>query len=356
MSAPAIPKPVSVSELAVVNLFLALPAEALADLAATAEVCSFRAGDVVFSEGEAGEDLHVVRSGVLNVLRPNAYPEVILETVQAGECVGELAVINESERLASVVAQRDSETVRIGKDAIDAVLAAHPEALRQMLGDVARSLTLAKESLARQKSVLEQRVRERTEELRQTNLEVVRRLAQAAEWRDDQTGLHITRMSRLVYRLARCAGLADDDAETLMHASTMHDIGKIGIPDRILLKPGPLDAAEWEQMKTHTLIGAQLLAGSRSPTIQLAEIVARTHHERWDGGGYPAGLAGDDIPLPARICAICDVFDALVSERPYKPAWPVAVALEEIRHGSGTAFDPRLVELFLSDFTLSEGE
>jgi HD-GYP domain-containing protein (c-di-GMP phosphodiesterase class II) len=356
MSAPAIPQPVSVSELAVVDLFHALPADALAELAAGAEVCRFRAGEVVFAEGDPGDDLYVVRSGALNVLRPNAYPEVILETVEPGRSVGELAVINEAERLANVIAVRDTETVRIGKDALDAVLTAYPEALRQMLGDVARSLTLAKESLARQKAVLEQRVRERTEELRQTNLETVRRLAQAAEWRDDQTGLHITRMSRLVYRLARRAGLDDDEAETLMHASTMHDIGKIGIPDRILLKPGPLDAAEWEQMKTHTVIGAQLLAGSRSPTIQLAELVARTHHERWDGAGYPAGLAGDDIPLAARICAICDVFDALVSERPYKPAWPEVAALEEIRRGGGTAFDPRLTELFVSDFILSEGD
>jgi putative two-component system response regulator len=130
----------------------------------------------------------------------------------------------------------------------------------------------------------------------------------------------------------------------------MHDIGKIGIPDRILLKPGPLEPAEWEQMKTHTMIGAQLLTSSRSATVQLAEMVARTHHERWDGGGYPAGLAGDEIPLPARICAICDVFDALVSERPYKPAWPVPKAIEEIKRLSGSAFDPRLVELFVQDF------
>jgi putative two-component system response regulator len=130
----------------------------------------------------------------------------------------------------------------------------------------------------------------------------------------------------------------------------MHDIGKIGIPDRILLKPGPLEPAEWEQMKTHTMIGAQLLGGSRAPTIQLAEMVARTHHERWDGGGYPAGLRADEIPLPARIVSICDVFDALVSERPYKAAWTVAKALEEIRSLSGRSFDPRLVELFVQDF------
>ena len=352
MSAPhTLGAPVRPDELASVELLRVLPDEGLAALAERARTRRYSAGEVVFAEGEVGNELHVVRSGLLHVMRPSAHPEMVLQTLEAGDCFGELAVLNDGRRLASVIALRDSETVHIGKHELEEVLSAHPEAVRKMLGEVARSLTLAKEQLARQNRDLEDRVRERTEELRQTHLEVIRRLAQAAEWRDDSTGLHITRMSRLVYRLARRAGLDDDNAEMLMHASTMHDIGKIGIPDRILLKPGPLEPAEWEQMKTHTMIGAQLLAGSRSPTIQLAEILARTHHERWDGAGYPAGLAAEQIPLPARICSICDVFDALVSERPYKSAWPVAKALEEIRSLSGTAFDPRLVDLFVQDFS-----
>jgi HD-GYP domain-containing protein (c-di-GMP phosphodiesterase class II) len=338
-------------ELAQVELLRALPAEGLTALAARARTRRYAAGEVVFAEGDPGNELHVVRMGLLHVMRPSAYPEMVLQTLAPGDSFGELAVLNDGRRLASVIALRDSETAHIAKDDLAAVLEAHPEAVRRMLGEVARSLTLAKEELARHNRELEMRVRERTEELRQTHLEVIRRLAQAAEWRDDNTGLHITRMSRLVYRLARRAGLDDDAAEMLMHASTMHDIGKIGIPDRILLKPGPLEPAEWEHMKTHTMIGAQLLTGSRAPTIQLAEMIARTHHERWDGSGYPAGLAGEEIPLPARICSICDVFDALVSERPYKSAWPVAKALDEIRSLSGSAFDPRLVELFTQDFS-----
>jgi HD-GYP domain-containing protein (c-di-GMP phosphodiesterase class II) len=338
-------------ELAAVELLRVLPREGLEALAERARTRRYAAGEVVFAEGDTGHELHVVRSGLLHVMRPSAYPEMVLQTLEPGDCFGELAVLNDGRRLASVIALRDSETAHIDRDDLAAVLAAHPGAVRRMLGQVARSLTLAKEELARHNRELEMRVRERTEELRQTHLEVIRRLAQAAEWRDDHTGLHITRMSRLVYRLARRAGLDDDAAEMLMHASTMHDIGKIGIPDRILLKPGPLEPPEYEHMKTHTMIGAQLLSGSRAPTIQLAELVARTHHERWDGSGYPAGLRGEEIPLPARICAICDVFDALVSERPYKSAWPVARALEEIRSLSGAAFDPRLVELFVQDFS-----
>jgi CHASE2 domain-containing sensor protein len=144
------------------------------------------------------------------------------------------------------------------------------------------------------------------------------------------------------------AGLSVDEADLLERASAMHDVGKIAIPDRILRKPGPLDPVERAIMERHTVIGAEVLGGSRSALVQAAEEIARSHHERWDGTGYPAGLAGEDIPLAGRICAICDVFDALVSNRPYKTAWPVEEALAEIREQRGRQFDPRLTELFLA--------
>jgi CHASE2 domain-containing sensor protein len=198
--------------------------------------------------------------------------------------------------------------------------------------------------------LLEQAVRERTEELRETQLEVVRRLAQAAESRDGDTGQHIERMSLLCERLALAIGMGNHDAELLRHASALHDIGKIGIPDRVLLKPGKLDAEEWAVMQGHAALGASMLADSRTPLLQLAEVVARTHHERWDGTGYPAGLAGEAIPLVGRICTIADVFDALTSARPYKDAWTVGDALAEIRRQSGVQFDPRMVEAFLGLF------
>jgi putative two-component system response regulator len=159
--------------------------------------------------------------------------------------------------------------------------------------------------------------------------------------------VHITRMSRMCARLARAAGMSPEDCDMLLHAAPMHDVGKIGIPDRILLKPGKLAPAEWEVMQSHTTIGARVLEGSDSPVVRMAERIALMHHERWDGSGYPHGIEGEDIPLVARICAVCDVFDALISTRPYKRPWPVADALAEIERQAGTHFDPRLARLFV---------
>ena len=208
------------------------------------------------------------------------------------------------------------------------------------------------ESVERQRvtevnDLLEEQVRERTSELRATELEIIKRLGQAVESRDEETGEHIERIAGLCHKLGLAAGLGADEAELLRRASAMHDVGKIAIPDDILHKPEPLTASERDIMQRHTEVGGDLLAGSRSPVVQLGEVIARTHHERWDGSGYPAGLAGEAIPLAGRICAICDVFDALVSARPYKTAWAVEDALDEIRALSGSHFDPRLVELFL---------
>jgi response regulator RpfG family c-di-GMP phosphodiesterase len=195
--------------------------------------------------------------------------------------------------------------------------------------------------------VLEQAVRERTAELHETQLEVVRRLARAAEWRDEETGEHIERIGVLSERLGLAAGLSRAEAETLRHAAVLHDIGKIGVPDRVLQKPARLDDEEWGVMREHAAIGASMLAGSSSPLVQMAEVIARTHHERWDGSGYPAGLRGDQIPLVGRICALCDVFDALLSRRPYKEPWPLQDALDELLRQRGRHFDPWLTDLFL---------
>jgi len=196
-------------------------------------------------------------------------------------------------------------------------------------------------------AALEDTVRRRTAELSDTQLEVISRLAQAAELRDENTGAHIERVGRVCERLALELGMSAEDAERLRIASTLHDVGKIGVPDRVLLKRGELDEGEWEEMKAHTTAGAALLAGSRSPLLQMAEVVARTHHERWDGSGYPYGLRGDEIPLVGRICAICDVFDALCSEREYKAPWPLPRVVAEIERKRGSHFDPAVVDAFL---------
>jgi putative two-component system response regulator len=206
---------------------------------------------------------------------------------------------------------------------------------------------LARRLLHQQRDVLERMVQERTRELHDSRLQVAQLLGRAAEYRDEETGNHILRMSHTAALLARAAGWPPDDCELLLHAAPMHDIGKIGIPDRILLKPGKLDADEWTLMQQHVEIGGRILEGTGSPLLEMARQVALTHHERWDGSGYPLGLSGDAIPQVGRICALADVFDALTSPRPYKPAWTVHAALELMREQSGRHFDPDLLALML---------
>lgn len=198
-----------------------------------------------------------------------------------------------------------------------------------------------------QNRVLEERVEERTRELNKSHTEIIHRLARAAEYRDNETSMHTVRMGLLSVRLAHGIGLSHYECGLLHKASPMHDIGKIGIPDSILLKPGKLDPEEWEIMKTHSQIGADIIAGSQSELLQMSEVIALTHHERWDGTGYPRGLKGEEIPLIGRIVALCDVFDALTSDRPYKKAFSIQVSVKEIKSQSGKHFDPRLVKLFL---------
>ena len=206
---------------------------------------------------------------------------------------------------------------------------------------------LAHRLLHDQKAVLDEMVQARTDELRRTQLQVVQRLGRAAEYRDNETGNHILRMSHISALLAKSIGLSEDDCELLLHASPMHDIGKIGIPDHILLKPGKFEPEEWAIMQTHATIGAHILEGDDSELMRCAREIALTHHEKWDGSGYPSGLTGDAIPLMGRIAALADVFDALTSERPYKKAWTIEAAVDLIKENRGTHFDPGLVDVFL---------
>jgi len=181
------------------------------------------------------------------------------------------------------------------------------------------------------------------EELKLTRLQIIQRLGRASEYKDNETGLHVVRMSHYSRVLALAAGFSAGMAEDLLNAAPMHDIGKIGIPDSIMLKPGKLTEEEFAVMKRHPLIGAEILGESDSRLLQLARSVALYHHEKWDGSGYPHGLSGDAIPIEARIVALADVFDALTSKRPYKEAWPVQEALDYIQQQAGKHFDPNLV-------------
>ena len=194
---------------------------------------------------------------------------------------------------------------------------------------------------------LEDLVKERTDEIYATRLKIIRRLSRAAEFRDNETGMHINRMSSYSELLARGIGMSERDCAIMLNASPLHDVGKIGIPDRILLKQGKLSKDEWEIMKGHTLIGTKILDGDNCDLLSAAQMIALTHHEKWDGSGYPNGLSGEDIPLIGRIVAVSDVFDALTSERPYKRAWTVDVAFEYLSKEKGKHFDAELVDCFL---------
>jgi putative two-component system response regulator len=202
--------------------------------------------------------------------------------------------------------------------------------------------------LQHQNQALDQKVQERTEQLEQAQLDTVECLALAAEYRDDDTGHHTQRVGRTTSLIARTLGLNDERINLIRRASPLHDVGKIGIADSILLKPGKLTPIEFDTMKTHALIGSEIMARHHTPLLQLASRIALTHHERWNGKGYPHGLRGEDIPLEGRIVAVADVFDALTNERPYKRAWPIEEALAEIRAQSGSQFDPDVVGAFLS--------
>lgn len=210
-------------------------------------------------------------------------------------------------------------------------------------------------SLADRSRHLEELVSERTErlllrtrELEQTRLEIIRRLGRAGEYRDNETGMHVLRLSQYVRMLARSCGFADHEADQLMYASMMHDIGKIGIPDAILLKPARLTDEEFERVKAHCQIGADIIGEQDCELLQQAREIALTHHEKWDGKGYPQGLQGEGIPLAGRMTAVADVFDALTSKRPYKEAWSVGDAMAYIESEAGVSLDPVLVGRFVA--------
>lgn len=198
-----------------------------------------------------------------------------------------------------------------------------------------------------QEKILEKKVKNRTLLLEKSNMDMIRRLGQASEHRDNETGMHILRMSMACEKLTLAIGLDEQFAKNMLTASPLHDLGKIGIPDNILLKNGKLDDEEWTIMKTHTTIGFDLLNNHASEIVVLAQSIALNHHEKWDGSGYPHGLKGKEIPIEARIASICDVFDALTSVRPYKKAWPVEKVVNYIRDNSGLYFDPEITDLFI---------
>ncbi len=193
---------------------------------------------------------------------------------------------------------------------------------------------------------LERMVRQRTHELLKTRQQIIRRLGRAAEFKDNETGNHVLRMSHYARLIALAHGLGDETADIIFNTAPMHDIGKIGIPDSILLKPGKLNSEEWEIMHQHPVMGAEIIGQHENELLQTARVIALSHHEKWDGSGYPGGLKGEEIPLEGRVVAIADVFDALVSVRPYKKAYPVDESLKIMEAAIGSHFDPTLMLAF----------
>ncbi|MEY4737112.1 MAG: hypothetical protein RL302_1431 [Pseudomonadota bacterium] len=220
----------------------------------------------------------------------------------------------------------------------------------EFLARAKNMLTLndAHKKLADQAAWLAEEVRKATHEIVERERETVIRLSRAAEFRDPETGAHILRMAHFSQLIAREMGLSESDQYLLLEAAPMHDIGKVGIADKILLKPGRLDPDEFEIMKQHAVIGYELLKGSASRVLQVGAEIALGHHEKFDGSGYPNGISGEDIPIFSRIVAVADVFDALTSERPYKKAWEVEAAVDFLNDGAGSHFDPQCVKAFLN--------
>ena len=204
------------------------------------------------------------------------------------------------------------------------------------------------EELEREVTRQTRQLREAFKRTKEASLDTIHRLSRAAEYRDEDTGGHIQRMSNYSAAIARKIGMTKEEVETILYAAPMHDVGKIGIPDKILLKPGKLDREEWQIMMDHAIIGGKILEGSDSEVLALAEVIAFSHHEKWDGSGYPKGLAHDEIPIAGRITAIADVFDALTSRRPYKEPFSLEKTFAIIKEGRGNHFDPDLVDAFFA--------
>lgn len=267
------------------------------------------------------------------------------------ELVGRLRSLPGYEHVPIVmITAQDDKAVRYA--ALDAGITdflTKPVDARECLARCRNLLTLRRQQLALddKRRLLEGMVDEATREIREREKETLLRLARAGEFRDEETGYHLIRMARYSRLIANAIGLERDEAETIELAAPLHDIGKIGIPDGILLKPGRLDAPEWDVMQRHPVIGHEILKGSASKYVRMGALIALGHHERYDGKGYPNGLEGDHVPLCARIVSVADVYDALTSRRPYKKAWKPDEAFEYLRAQRGKHFDPRLVDAFL---------
>jgi putative two-component system response regulator len=261
---------------------------------------------------------------LLDVMMPQMTGYQVCETLKADNSLKHIPVI-----FVTALDDQDDEAKGLNLGAVDYI--AKPISAAVVRARVKTHLSLVQ-----------------ADELRRTRLQIIQRLGRAAEYKDNETGMHVMRMSHYSRIIAKGYGFSEIEAENLFNAAPMHDIGKIGIPDSIMLKPGKLTKEEFAVMQQHPEIGAEILGESDSDLIELAKVVSLTHHEKWDGSGYPKGLKGQNIPIEGRIVALADVFDALTSVRPYKDAWPLDKTLAFIDEQTGKHFDPEVVTVFNS--------
>lgn len=295
-------------------------------------------------------------ASVCELHRQHCYDLILLDLQMPGmdgfQVMEGLKTIEASDYLPVIVitAQPDHKLQALNAGAKDFI--SKPFELAEVLARVHNMLEvrLLHKELQHHSEMLEQRVRERTAELQESYLETIFTMTRAAEHKDEDTGAHVKRISYYSRELAKLLGQDESFVDNIFFASPMHDIGKIGIPDHVLLKPGGFSPAEWEVMKGHVSMGAKILGNSKSPYLKMGSEIALNHHERWDGGGYPNGKHGEDIPLAARIMNICDIYDALRSKRPYKPAFNHDKSVDIIMHGDERTrpdhFDPAILDVF----------
>jgi len=272
---------------------------------------------------------------LLDIMMPGMDGYDVISRLQSNPATGHIPVI-----FVTAKAEVADEEKGLSLGAIDYIT-------KPISPPIVRARVKTHLALYNQNRELERKVKQRTQQLEESKLEILRCLARAAEFKDNETGMHVIRMSHYSRIIAESLNLRDDWVDMLFKAAPMHDIGKIGIPDHILLKPGRFEGGEWEIMKQHVTYGVAILGGHESDLLKMAKEIAECHHERYDGTGYPKGLVGEDIPLTGRIVAIADVFDAVTSERPYKKAWSIEKTLTLFENESGKHFDPDIVKILM---------
>jgi response regulator RpfG family c-di-GMP phosphodiesterase len=334
------------------QLFSGIGEDALDRVSSRFEEISFSDGETLCKEGALGDRMFIITDGTVSVQKDMGWGHRELRKLEAGEVVGEMSLISDEVRSATVVAEGDLTCLQMSNDVFGELLNSEPHFAQQ----VAIILTERLSSLGKDTS----------EEILKSYRALMFSLANLADSRDPETGAHLERTRNYCALLADCAMSAPKYGdvidpgfvESIYQVSPLHDIGKVAIPDAILLKPDRLNKEEYEAMKAHTVIGAESLKGvieiSDQPIFHMAYKICLFHHERWDGTGYPHGLGGDDIPFEARIMAIADVYDALLSKRVYKPPMTFQATVTEIKNSGGTHFDPKLVDIMIENISQFE--